>query len=95
MQSVAVPAIDNPVIGIAETNGTCQYIAKNYLGIGRAADEFQHLCCRTLQFSYRVHFTGKGIDFILTPKDARYAPMLGYWTARTLLLCRFAKSRFG
>jgi hypothetical protein len=29
MQSVAIPAIDKADIGIAESNGTCQYVGKN------------------------------------------------------------------
>jgi hypothetical protein len=34
MQSIAIPATDDTVVGIAEPNGTCQYVGKNYLGIG-------------------------------------------------------------
>ena len=34
MQSVAIPATDNTVVGIAEPNGTGQDAGKNRLGIG-------------------------------------------------------------
>ena len=34
MQSIAIPATDDTVVSIAEPNGTCQYVGKNYLGIG-------------------------------------------------------------
>jgi hypothetical protein len=75
MQSVAVPAIDNAVIGIADPNGTCQYVGKNLLGIGgRAADKLEHLSSRMLLFSYCVQLVGKGI----TPEGARYTLALGY-----------------
>jgi hypothetical protein len=79
MQSVAVPAIDNAVIRIADPNGTCQYVGKDLLGIGGcAADEFEHLCRRTLLFSYRVQLAGKGLNFSFTPEGAYRAPALGY-----------------
>jgi hypothetical protein len=29
MQSIAIPATDDTVVGIAEPNGTCQYVGKN------------------------------------------------------------------
>ena len=49
MQSVAVPAIDNADIGIADPNGACQYVGKNRLGIAeRAANELEYACCRRL-----------------------------------------------
>jgi len=79
MQSIAVPAIDNAVIGIADPNGTCQYVGKNLLGIGgRAADKLEHLSSRMLLFSYCVQLVGKGLNLSLTPGGAYRAPALGY-----------------
>jgi hypothetical protein len=75
MQSVAVPPINNAVIGVADPNGACQYIGKNRLGIAeRAANELEHLCSRTLLFSYRVQLAGKGLNLGFTPEDPRYTP---------------------
>jgi len=46
-------------------------LAKNRLGIGGcAADEFEHLCSRTLPFSYRVQLAGKALNLILAPEGA-------------------------
>ena len=78
MQSVAVPPINNAVIGVADPNGACQYIGENRLGVAeRGTDELEHLCSRTLLFSYRVELAGKGLNLSFTPEDARNAPVPG------------------
>jgi hypothetical protein len=78
MQSVTVPATNNAVVGIANPNGTRQYAGKNWLGIAeRATNELEHLCSRTLLFSYRVQLAGKGLNLSFTPEDARNTPVPG------------------
>jgi hypothetical protein len=96
MQSFAIPAIDYAAMGIADSNGICQYVGENRLRIaGCTANKLEHVCSRTLLFSHRVQFAGEPLDLSVTPEGSRYLPAPGLCNATAHLRGWLADSRFG